>query len=60
MPRLTRLGLRRAGPVGTALLLWDVWQRIPPKQRKLLLNQARKHGPRLARQAYDARRRRPR
>jgi len=58
MPRLRRLALRRAGPVGTALFLWDLWQRIPPKQRKRLLEQARTHGPRIARQAYDTRRRR--
>jgi hypothetical protein len=32
-----------------------VWKRIPPKQRKKLLAQARKHCPRLARQAYAAR-----
>jgi hypothetical protein len=49
-----------------ALTAWDVWRRIPPKQRKLLLAQARAHGPtiakhggRLAKSAYDARRKRP-
>jgi hypothetical protein len=60
MPRLSRAALRRAGPVGTALFLWDIWQRIPPKQRRQLVAHARKHGPRLARRAYEARRRRPR
>ena len=57
MPRLTRILGRRVGPWGVALTVWDVWRRIPPKQRKRLLQQARKHGPRLARRAYDARRR---
>jgi hypothetical protein len=57
MPKLgPKLG-RRAGPVGTALLMWDLWRRIPPKQRRLLIQQARKHGPRLAMQVYEAGRR---
>ena len=46
---------RRAGPWGTVLVAWDIWKRIPPKHRKKLLQQARKHGPRLAKQAYQAR-----
>ena len=56
MARLTRLLGRRVGPWGTALALWEIWKRIPPKHRKRLLQQARKHGPRLAKQAYKARR----
>jgi hypothetical protein len=44
MPRLSR----RAGTVGLALTIWDVWQRIPPRHRKQLIRHARKHGPRLA------------
>jgi hypothetical protein len=47
---------RGAGAWGTALLLWDVWKRIPPKQRKLIVAQARKHGPKLAKQALASRR----
>jgi hypothetical protein len=39
----------------TVLLLWDLWRRLPPKYRKKLLAQARKHGPRLAKQAIKAR-----
>jgi hypothetical protein len=58
MPKL-RLG-RRAGPWGTALALWELWRRIPPKQRQRILKQARKHGPRLAKQAVKARRNRRR
>jgi len=57
MPKLPKIVRRRVGPLGTAFLLWDVWKRIPPKQRRKLLAQARKHGPRLAKQAYKARRR---
>jgi hypothetical protein len=60
---MPRLGLtRRLGPVGLALTLWDVWRRLPPKQRRWVVRQARAHGPRIAKQAVDAqkaRRRRP-
>jgi hypothetical protein len=52
MPRL-RL-TRRAGALGTALTLWDLWRRLPPKQRRFLAKQARTHGPRLAKQALAA------
>lgn len=51
MPRLTR----RFGPVGLALTAWDVWRRLPPKQRKQVLNLARKHGPKVASRALQAR-----
>jgi hypothetical protein len=49
-PSLTR----RRGPGGVALTLFDVWRRLPPKQRKWVLQQARHHGPRIAKQALDA------
>jgi hypothetical protein len=59
MGAMARLGLpRRVGPVGTALLLWDVWRRLPPRQRRWVVKQARKHGPRIAKQALEAQRRR--
>jgi hypothetical protein len=38
----------RVGPLGIALTLWDVWRRLPPRQRKQVLELARKHGPRVA------------
>jgi hypothetical protein len=53
---------RRAGPVGLVLTAWDVWRRIPPRHRKLIVKQARKHGPRIAARVIKAqqqRRRRP-
>jgi len=34
---------------------WDVWRRLPPKQRKQVLNLARKHGPKVASRALQAR-----
>lgn len=51
MPRLTRLLARRAGPVGFALTAWDIWRRIPPKHRRMLMKQARQHGPTIVEQA---------
>jgi len=56
MARSSRLLGRRTGVWGTAIALWKLWNRIPPKHRKRLLQQARKHGPRIAKQAYRARR----
>ena len=53
--KMARLG-RSAGVWGAAIALWKLWKRIPAKQRKQLLKHARKHGPRLAKQAYKARR----
>jgi hypothetical protein len=41
--------------------MYDVWNRIPPRHRKQLMKQARKHGPKLASllmQQTQARRRR--
>src|SRR6266571_306373 len=32
-----RLFARRAGPLGLALSAWDLWRRLPPKQRKQVL-----------------------
>lgn len=46
MPR--RLGKLRPGPVGVAIAVYDVWRRLPPKQRKQVLTLARKHGPKAA------------
>jgi hypothetical protein len=51
---------RRAGPLGVALTAWDIWRRIPPRHRRAIIKQARKHGPRVAarlKEAREARRR---
>lgn len=53
MPGFGRVLGRRAGPWATAFAVYDVWRRIPPKQRKLIVVQVRKHGPRLAMRAYE-------
>jgi TRAP-type C4-dicarboxylate transport system substrate-binding protein len=45
---MARVGKLRPGPIGVALTLYDVWRRLPPKQRKQFLELARKYGPRAA------------
>jgi hypothetical protein len=54
MPRLVTP--KKIGPVGVALTVWDVWRRLPPQQRRWMMQQARVHGPRLAKQAVAAQR----
>jgi hypothetical protein len=56
---MLRMLTRRTGAVGLALTAWDIWRRIPPKQRRMLMRQARKHGPVVARRAMEYRRKRP-
>jgi hypothetical protein len=55
-----RKGSRRRGGIsermGLVLLVLDLWRRLPPKRRRQVLGLARKHGPRLARKVYAARR----
>jgi hypothetical protein len=50
-PRLTR----KVGPLGLALTAWDIWRRIPPRQRKQILRAARKHGPTVAKKVVKTR-----
>jgi len=38
-----------------AVAAWDVWRRLPAKQRKQALGLARKHGPKVAKQIVKAR-----
>jgi hypothetical protein len=38
----------KAKPLAIALTAWDIWRRLPPRQRKQVLNIARRHGPRVA------------
>jgi hypothetical protein len=53
---MPRLGKLRPGPVGIAITLYDVWRRLPPKQRKQVLKLARKHGPKAAAKLVELRR----
>ncbi len=42
---------RGAGPLGLALSAYDVWRRLSPRQKKLVIEQVKRHGPRIAGQA---------
>lgn len=57
VPRFRRLLTRKMGPVGVVLTAIDIWRRIPPKHRRRIVSEARKHGPRLAKAAAKRRRR---
>ena len=54
MPRI-----RPTNPIGVAVTAFELWRRLPPKQRKRVLQATRTHGPRIA-AALLARGRRPR
>jgi hypothetical protein len=49
--RARYLATRRLGAVGIALTAWDIWRRIPPQQRRMIVREARKHAPTVARAA---------
>jgi hypothetical protein len=57
---MVRMLTRKFGVVGLAMTAWDIWRRIPPRHRKTILRQARKHGPRLAKRAVEYQRTRKR
>jgi hypothetical protein len=38
----------RRSPLMLALAAYDIWRRLPPRQRQQILDGARRHGPRLA------------
>jgi hypothetical protein len=46
---------RRLGPIGIALTAWDLWRRLPPRQRRQVINIARTHGPKVASKVMQAR-----
>jgi hypothetical protein len=60
MAKLSRGVRRRARFWGMSVALWEIWTRIPPAHRKRLIHQARRHGPRLAKNAVIHRRSRRR
>ena len=53
---MARLGNFRPGPGGVAITLFDLWRRLPPKQRKLAVQLARKHGPKAAKKLMQVQR----
>jgi len=57
MPRESRFFPRKMGPIGMALAAYDIWRRIPPRHRRMLVAEARRHGTRVAKAAVERRRR---
>jgi hypothetical protein len=49
MPRI----FDRVGPLGVALAVYDIYRRLPPSQRKRVLELTRTHGPKVARAAFN-------
>jgi hypothetical protein len=41
-------------PVAASILAYNLWRKLPPAQRRLLLDAARTHGPRVAAAAAAA------
>jgi hypothetical protein len=58
--RVPRFFPRRVGPLGLALTAFDLWRRLPPSQRRRIVEATRTHGPRLAAKAREQGRRRRR
>ena len=50
---MARLRTFRPGPIGVAITIYNVWRRLSPKQRKLVVKLARKHGPRAAKKVMQ-------
>jgi len=48
MPRSPSKRLR---PIAIGLTLWEIYWRLPPRQRRFLIGQVRKHGPKAAKSA---------
>jgi hypothetical protein len=40
--------------------MWDIWRRLPPRQRQQLMALARRHGPTVARRVFEMQQRRRR
>jgi hypothetical protein len=44
--RIPKIG--RAGPLSLVLTAFELWRKLPPKQRQQMLKALRKHGPKAA------------
>jgi hypothetical protein len=53
---VVRPGKLRPSPIVIVLTVYDVWRRLPPKQRKQVLRLARDHGPKAAMKLLELRR----
>ncbi len=51
--------VRRPGPIGLALTAFEVWRRLPPEQRRQIMDATRKQAPRAAAAALAYWRSRP-
>ena len=51
--------IRRPGPIGMALTAFEVWRRLPPEQRRQIMDATRKQAPRAAAAALAYWRSRP-
>jgi hypothetical protein len=38
----------RTGPIGLAFTAFHLWRRLPPAQRRMMVQVARQHGPKVA------------
>jgi hypothetical protein len=47
---------KRPAVWAVAVAAWDVWRRLPAKQRKQAFDLARKHGPKVAKAVIKAKR----
>ena len=55
---MARLRKLRPAPWAMAVVLWDVWKRLTPAQRRQVMAMARRHGPTVITKATELRRRR--
>jgi len=55
---MARVSKLRPAPWAMALLLWDVWKRLTPTQRRQIMAMARRHGPTVVAKATELRNRR--
>ena len=51
---MAKLRKLRPTPWAITMVMWDIWRRLPPAQRRQLMKAARKHGPKLAARAAKA------
>jgi hypothetical protein len=56
---LTSLLPRRTGLWGLAFTAYKIWRSVPPQHRRRIVNEAKKHGPRVARGVANKVRRPP-
>ena len=49
----------RPAPWAMAVVMWDVWKRLSPRQRRQIMAMARRHGPTVITELRKLRSRRP-